>query len=64
MAFIDCEILSNTNIYPKHVHKEPIPLLLHVKEHLFKIINKNTNKTMETHFISPKVMTQNTGLKR
>lgn len=26
VAFVDCEILSNTNIYSKHVHTEPIPL--------------------------------------
>lgn len=26
IAFIGCEVLSNTNIYPKHVHTEPIPL--------------------------------------
>lgn len=26
IAFIGCEILSNTNIYPKHVHTELIPL--------------------------------------
>lgn len=52
VAFIDYENLNNTNIYFKHVHTEPIPLFFHVKEHLIKIINKNTNKIMETHFIS------------
>lgn len=25
IAFIGCEILSNINIYPKHVHTEQIP---------------------------------------
>lgn len=41
--YIDRDIFRNTNIQSKYVHTEPIPLLLNVKEHFLKIINKNTN---------------------
>lgn len=51
-------------IYIHNMFREPIPLLLHEKEHLLKITKNTNNNGNPFHFTAPKGMTQNIGLKR